>query len=122
MIDLEDFKFGKTRITAFSLINSNTEEHKQLMVDWKKEYPKQFTGQISVRLLTYSKKCQQLTFAKLKQQTEAALLYDGVSMLAIAMRDLDHSQSIQIQHVNCENTEPWAQGSSLINFMRPVIL
>lgn len=51
MIDLEDFKFGKTRITAFSLINSNTEEHKQLMVDWKKEYPKQFTGQISVMLL-----------------------------------------------------------------------
>ncbi len=53
MIDLEDFKFGKTRITAFSLINSNTEEHKQLMVDWKKEYPNQFTGQISVNSVNF---------------------------------------------------------------------
>ena len=43
-------------------------------------------------------------------------------MLAIAMRDLDHSQAIQIQQVNCESAEPWAQGSSLINFMRPVIV
>ena len=43
-------------------------------------------------------------------------------MLAIAMRDLDHSQAIQIQQVNCEGAEPWAQGSSLINFMRPVFI
>lgn len=47
-IDLEDFKFGKTKITAFSLVDNTTAEHQLLMQDWKRDFPKSYTGHISV--------------------------------------------------------------------------
>ncbi|KAJ6215793.1 hypothetical protein RDWZM_010293 [Blomia tropicalis] len=98
-IDLEDFKFGKTKISAFTLIDNNTEEHRMLMNDWKQYYPKEYTGHIA---------------------TDSALLYDAVRLLATAIQDLDQSQSIEIHPVSCETATPWAHGSSLINYMRPI--
>jgi hypothetical protein len=54
-------------------------------------------------------------------QTESALIYDGIKLLATAMQDLDQSQSVDgIQPISCENGNPWLYGSSLINYMRPV--
>ena len=51
-IDLEDFKFGKTKISAFTLIDNNTEEHRMLMNDWKQYYPKEYTGHIAVSIVS----------------------------------------------------------------------
>lgn len=53
-------------------------------------------------------------------QTESALIYDAVKLLATGIQDLDQSQSVEVQQVSCDSGVPWAQGSSLINYMRPV--
>lgn len=47
-IDLEDFKFGKTKITAFKLIDDSNEEFKLLHEEWRKEFPKNQVPEISV--------------------------------------------------------------------------
>jgi hypothetical protein len=54
-------------------------------------------------------------------QTESALIYDAVKLLATAVQDLDQSQAVEAQPISCENGIPWVHGSSLINYMRPVI-
>jgi hypothetical protein len=33
-IDLEDFKFGKTKITSFRLVDSSSPELQSLLADW----------------------------------------------------------------------------------------
>lgn len=38
----------------------------------------------------------------------------------MALKGLDASQTIEIQSVSCDTSKPWAHGSSLINYMRPV--
>ena len=53
-IDLEDFKFGKTKITAFSLVDNSTEEHRQMMQLWRKDFPATYTGGISVFCYFYN--------------------------------------------------------------------
>lgn len=54
-------------------------------------------------------------------QTDSALIYDAVKLTATALRELDQSQRIDIHQLSCENEIPWIYGSSLINYMRPVI-
>ncbi|KPM03138.1 glutamate receptor, ionotropic kainate-like protein 1, partial [Sarcoptes scabiei] len=98
-IDLEDFKFGKTKITAFKLIDDSNEEFKLLHEEWRKEFPKNQVPEIS---------------------TESALIYDAVKLMSTAIQELDHGQSIEIQQVSCESSVPWSHGSSLINYMRPI--
>ena len=61
-----------------------------------------------------------LLIATFFYQTESALLYDGVKLLATALQDLDQSQSVDVQSASCEFKKAWAQGSSLINYIRPV--
>lgn len=54
------------------------------------------------------------------RQTETALIYDAVKLLATALQDLDQSRSIDVTPISCENGIPWMHGSSLINYMRPI--
>lgn len=49
-IDLEDFKFGKTKITAFKIIDDSNEELKLLREDWRTEFPKYYSPEISVSI------------------------------------------------------------------------
>lgn len=53
-------------------------------------------------------------------QTESALVYDSVKLLAMALENLDMSQSVDIPSVSCEDEIPWSHGTSLVNYMRPV--
>ena len=41
-----------------------------------------------------------------------------MKLLAQALHDLDHNQSMQIQQLSCENSIPWVYGSSLINSIK----
>lgn len=53
-------------------------------------------------------------------QTEVALMYDSVKLLAKALHDLDRSKTINMNALSCENEEPWQYGITLTNYMRMV--
>lgn len=50
---------------------------------------------------------------------QAALIFDGVLLLAEAFKQLDVGQ-IKPKKLNCNNNEAWDNGNSITNFMRNV--
>ncbi|KAI1298750.1 Glutamate receptor ionotropic, kainate 2 [Halotydeus destructor] len=106
-VDLEDFKFGKTRISSYRLVDTASPELLSLMAEWS-------------TLATRLGKRTSLTQPPEHIKTETALIYDAVKLLATALQDLDQSQSIDVTPISCENGTPWPHGSSLINYMRPI--
>lgn len=42
-------------------------------------------------------------------------------MLASALEGLDKSQKIDIQPISCDDELPWTHGTSLVNYMRPIV-
>lgn len=98
-IDLEDFKFGRTRISSLRIIDTTSKEFE----DWE-------------RIAIKNNRIPNPHVIN----TQTALIYDAVKLLAIAMQELDSSQSIEITSIRCENEIPWTHGSSLINYMRPI--
>ncbi|XP_054152427.1 glutamate receptor ionotropic, kainate 2-like [Oppia nitens] len=104
-INLEDFKFAKTKITSFRLVDSTNPELYSLMTDW--------TQLASKRGLNNASKPTNLL-------TESALLYDSVKLLATALQDLDQSQSITMPSISCQSDNQWQFGTSLMNYMRPI--
>lgn len=54
-------------------------------------------------------------------QTETALMYDAVQLFAKALQDLDGSKSIiDFPPISCDSGLRGLDGSSIINFMKPV--
>lgn len=54
-------------------------------------------------------------------QLETALLYDSVYQFAKAMNQLDTPRNrIQVKPLNCDGTEKWPFGYSLVNYMKVV--
>ncbi|XP_025016477.1 glutamate receptor ionotropic, kainate 2 isoform X1 [Tetranychus urticae] len=104
-VDLEDFKFGKTKISSFRLIDTSSTELITLLDEW---------SSISTR---YGRRTINPPESI---RTDTALIYDAVKLLATALQDLDQSQSIDITPISCENGLPWLHGSSLLNYMRPI--
>ena len=48
-------------------------------------------------------------------------MYDAVKLLALGLRELDQSKSIEIiKPIKCENKSAWTHGSSLMNYMRQI--
>ncbi|XP_072157051.1 glutamate receptor ionotropic, kainate 2 isoform X1 [Bemisia tabaci] len=93
-VDLEEFKYGGTNITAFRLVDPEKPELLQILRDWK----------------------ENITFIK----TETALMYDAVFLFAKALHELDSSQSIDIKPLSCDAVNTWLHGYSLINYMKIV--
>ncbi|RWS26385.1 glutamate receptor: ionotropic kainate 3-like protein 2, partial [Leptotrombidium deliense] len=105
-VDLEDFKFSKTKVTSFRLIDASSTELLSLMDEWSS-------------LAMRSGRRGVVTPENIK--TETGLIYDAVKLLATAVQDLDQSLSIDVSQISCENGTPWPHGSSLINYMRPIV-
>ncbi|KAJ6217244.1 hypothetical protein RDWZM_008401 [Blomia tropicalis] len=105
-MDLEDFKFGRTKITSLRIVDESSPEMMNIMGNWTK--------------LT-----KRLNMPDVKKPngilTESALIYDGIRLLSTALQDLDQSQSVDgIQPISCHSGSPWLYGSSLMNYMRPI--
>jgi len=98
-IDVEDFKFGRTRISSLRLIDTYSPDFE----DWRR----------------ISMKNHRIPDPNLVK-TQTALIYDAVKLLSLGLQELDQSQSIEITPINCESEIPWTHGSSLINYMRPI--
>lgn len=61
-------------------------------------------------------------FHHLQLQTDSALIYDAVKLLAMALQDLDQGLSLDGSLPSCENAIPWKHGDSWLNYMRSVII
>lgn len=98
-VDLEDFKFGRTKISSLRLMDNTSTEYEE----WAR----------------ISEKNPRIPHPA-NVTSQSALLYDAVKLFSLALQELDQSQAIDVSAVNCENEVPWTHGSSVINYMRPV--
>ena len=53
-------------------------------------------------------------------QTEAALMYDAVFVMAHALELVDESTVLHLVNLTCEADQAWAFGSSLYNYLNLV--
>lgn len=111
-VDLDEFKYGGTNITAFRLIDPDKPEIQRAVKGWV--YGEARLGR-KLQLGPTSAK-DNMTFIK----TETALMYDAVHLFAKALHDLDTSQQIDVKPLSCESEDTWPHGYSLINYMKIV--
>ncbi|XP_057671940.1 glutamate receptor ionotropic, kainate 2 isoform X1 [Diorhabda carinulata] len=113
-VNLEEFKYGGTNITAFRLVDPDGPEVHKIIRDWnagidiknRKGEPPPLYRDIQ----------DNTTFVK----AETALMYDAVHLFAKALHDLDTSQQIDIKPLSCDAVDFWPHGYSLINYMKVV--
>ncbi|XP_047500047.1 glutamate receptor ionotropic, kainate 2-like [Penaeus chinensis] len=114
LVDLDDFKYSGSNITAVRLVDPDSEEVKRLMEDWERRSPQYLQTTDGDDVI-------------LKQQlgvdfwtTETALIYDAVRLFVQALQALDNSTFVQVAPLICEGEEAWIHGNSLINYMKMV--
>nr|QZH55026.1 ionotropic glutamate receptor 4 [Achelura yunnanensis] len=111
-VDLEEFKYGGTNITALRLLDPERPDVQRVVRDWV--YDEARKGRKLQLGHTSSK--ENMTFIKM----ETALMYDAVHLFAKALHDLDTSQQIDVRPLSCEAEDTWPHGYSLINYMKIV--
>ncbi|XP_014362024.2 glutamate receptor ionotropic, kainate 2 isoform X2 [Papilio machaon] len=111
-VDLEEFKYGGTNITALRLLDPERSDVQRVVRDWV--YDEARKGR-KLQLGHTSAK-ENMTFIK----TETALMYDAVHLFAKALHDLDTSQQIDVKPLSCDAEDTWPHGYSLINYMKIV--
>ncbi|CAH1126003.1 unnamed protein product [Ceutorhynchus assimilis] len=110
-VDLEEFKYGGTNITAFRLVDPEGPEIRRAVRDWN--FPSDVKNKKDIMPSVYR---DNVTFVK----AETALMYDAVHLFAKALHDLDSSQQIDIKPLSCDAVDFWPHGYSLINYMKVV--
>ncbi|XP_063982434.1 glutamate receptor ionotropic, kainate 1 isoform X2 [Diachasmimorpha longicaudata] len=111
-VDLEEFKYGGTNITAFRLLDPEKPEIQNTILEWI--YGEQRYG----RHLQLGQGTNKNNITTLK--TEIALMYDAVHLFAEALHVLDSSQQIDIKQLSCDSSDTWSHGYSLVNYMKIV--
>lgn len=107
-VDMEDFQYGGTNISAFRLVDTNAKEFDEVARDWM------------TRRLRHGQKGEGNLYRNLT--TKVALMYDAVRLFATALRDLqpNNGPKIQVRPLSCETEEPWSQGNSFVKYMRMI--
>ncbi|XP_074598842.1 glutamate receptor ionotropic, kainate 2-like [Brevipalpus obovatus] len=104
-IDMEDYIFSKTKITSFKLTDSSSPDLMKLQ-----ERMPQLMEKHGNRTMMGSQ------FRDIR--TESALTFDAVKLIALAMQEMDRTQTIDVTPTSCENGAHWQHGSSLLNYLR----
>jgi len=117
MVELEDFKYGGTNITAFRLVNPDSELVQSVVREW-------IQGETvygrAIPFMGKSIKAGNSTRHQFGIPTETALMYDAAILFAKALNELDRSQDVQTGSLDCDSEETWEHGNSLINYMKLV--
>lgn len=109
-LDLEQFKYSGTNITAFRLVDPDNPMVRNAVTEWSQSELK------TVRKSTQFVAHQNDSVIN----AETALMYDAVHLFGKALHDLDTSQQIDIQPLSCDGQDTWPHGYSLINYMKIV--
>lgn len=114
-INLEDFMYGRTKITGLQLIDRSNMKMLNKLVDGLNRNSDQLT---SLNRKGLERGTPPLTHNDLLVQS--ALVYDAVNLLASTIEELDRGQSISSQPgLSCDSlSDTWQYGSSMINYMR----
>ncbi|KOB77595.1 Ionotropic glutamate receptor, partial [Operophtera brumata] len=104
-VDLEEFKYGGTNITALRLLDPDRTDVQRVVRDW---------------VYDEARKGRKIQLGHTTAKTETALMYDAVHLFAKALHDLDTSQQIDVRPLSCEAEDTWPHGYSLINYMKIV--
>ncbi|EEB18532.1 glutamate receptor, ionotropic kainate 2 precursor, putative [Pediculus humanus corporis] len=107
-IELDEFKYGGTNITAFRLVDPERPELQKVVNDWANNESR------------YGRKLESSSSGTTSNKTETSLMYDAVHLFAKALHDLDSSQRIDIKPLSCDAVDTWPHGYSLINYMKIV--
>ncbi|XP_018331081.1 glutamate receptor ionotropic, kainate 2 isoform X2 [Agrilus planipennis] len=112
-VDLEEFKYGGTNITAFRLVDPDGPEVRKILKVWQA---------MAVNDNNRNRKPESNQFVDNRTfvKAETALMYDAVHLFAKALHDLDTSQQIDIKPLSCDAVDTWPHGYSLINYMKIV--
>ncbi|RXG61714.1 Glutamate receptor ionotropic, kainate 2 [Armadillidium vulgare] len=105
LVDLEDFKYGGSNITALRLIDPTNRNVKYIMENIRAGTAR-FTNSIYQQ--------------EMAMGTETALMYDAVHLFMTAIQALDNSTDVQISPLVCDGEDAWIHGNSLINYMKLV--
>ncbi|XP_042214058.1 glutamate receptor ionotropic, kainate 2-like isoform X3 [Homarus americanus] len=101
LINLEEFKDSGTNITGIQLVDPHKPELKKLIDDWV--IGEQRAGWV-------------LPLQMRRMTTEAALMYDAVTLFAKTLHDL--REAVEIPRLHCESDNSWQHGNSIITDMK----
>ena len=123
VVDLENYKYGGTKFTAFRLIDVDKAEVQNVIYG--------IVESIVDRVMTRSMRVLTLdvnTFQHMANMavpagnldTTTAIIYDSVHAFALALNELTEVQQVRQMPLDCSGKIAWAHGNSLINYMKMV--
>ncbi len=142
--DLEDFKYNFVNISAFRIVDAESNFTRQLLRDMEKFQPigqsilnksniiqvcqswcggGEITTKISTQLISFQffgvfLFAVVVVVAVVK--AEPALVYDSVMALAHGLAALDRGTALRLANLSCDIEQPWNDGSSLFNYINTV--
>ncbi|XP_045026271.1 glutamate receptor ionotropic, kainate 2 [Daphnia magna] len=102
--DLEDFKYNFVNISAFRIVDADSNFTRNQLRDMEKFQP------VGQSILNKSNIIQ----------AEPALVYDSVMALAHGLAALDRGTALRLANLSCDIEQPWNDGSSLFNYINTV--
>jgi len=107
-INLDDFKYGGTNITAFRMINVDKPEVQNVIYS------------IVESMLDRELRMPALNIPAGNLDTTTALIYDSVHAFALALNELSTVQQVHQRSLDCSGQNAWVHGNSLMNYMKMV--
>ncbi|RWS04230.1 glutamate receptor ionotropic: kainate 2-like protein [Dinothrombium tinctorium] len=102
--NLENFRYNFVNMTAYRMVDSDSDYVKKLLKEMEKF---QSVGQFILN------KTNIITL-------EPALMYDSVLALAKGLQALERGATLRPVNVSCDEENPWTDGSSLFNYVNAV--
>ena len=106
-VDLEDFKYGGTNITAFRMVNMDTPETQNIIYSIAQSMVDNRLGLGNIN------QCSECSL-----DTTTALIYDSVNAFAMALNELSAVQDVYQTNLDCLGQDTWIHGNSLMNYMK----
>ncbi|CAG7824228.1 unnamed protein product [Allacma fusca] len=130
-VDLEDYKYAEANITAFRIVDPERSEVQTIMGEWgtinpltdpmstgRNFFSADQSGLFPRRSILGGFPYEQLSSHTAMLRTDIALVYDAVQLLGKALHILN--QSVEIMSLDCDSSETWQHGYSIINYMKMV--
>ncbi|XP_049315539.1 glutamate receptor ionotropic, kainate 2 isoform X3 [Bactrocera dorsalis] len=101
IFDLEDFKYNGVNITAFRLVDVESQRYKEVIEQMQK-LPHSGLDYINEKPYI---------------QAQSALMFDSVYSVAAGLMELDKKDLLSWHNISCKNELPWRDGMSLYSYI-----
>jgi ionotropic glutamate receptor len=105
-INLDNFKYGGTNITAYRMINVEKPEVQNVIYS------------IVESMLDQEQRMTNINIPGGNLDTTTALIYDSVHAFALALDELSAVQQVRQRPLDCSGQTTWVHGNSLVNYMK----